>query len=215
MSKYKKIILNGFRSTGKSTIARALSKKLGWQNFEIDQLIEQRTNQTINELTKGGKDWQEFRQLEQEILEDLIKKDQIIISSGGGLFTNNVISKKGETFGQENLSLLKNDDEILFILLDASEEIIAQRIKNAEMRAERVLRPIISEEKAGEIQALLDLHKNDPVKQKEILIDQIIEDSLNIYRLRKPIYLVMSKFVIRTDQFSSKDALNQIIKWLN
>lgn len=215
MSKYKRIILNGFRSSGKSTIARELSKRLGWPNFETDQLIEQRSNQTINELTKGGKNWQKFRKLEQEILTDLIKKRQIIISSGGGLFTNNVSSKKGKTFGQENLSLLKKDEEVLFILLDAPEEIIAQRIKNAEARSERVLRPIMNEQKASQLETLLNLHQDNPLKQKEILIDQIIEDSLNIYRQRKPIYRSTSEFVIRTDQLSPKEAVEQIIKWLN
>ncbi len=214
MSKYTKIVLNGFRATGKSTIARELAKKLNWQNFETDQLIESQTGQTISEITKGGKSWQRFRKLEQEVLTDLLGRSQIIISSGGGLFTNNVISKNGNFFGQENLRVLKKEQDVLFVLLDADEKTISQRIKNAEMREEKVLRPIINAEKASQVQTLLDLFRNNPAKQKQILIDQIIEDSLNIYRQRKPMYLAMSQFTIRTDQLSVKDAVDKIINWL-
>lgn len=215
MTRYTKIVLNGFRATGKSTIARELARNLNWQNLDTDQLIEKQTGQTISDLTQGGKSWLTFRQLEQKILSDLLKKSQIIISSGGGLFTNTLISEKGSTFGQENLDLLKKDKGVLFILLDADEKVIAQRIRNAEMGADRVLRPIMNEEKAMQIQALLDLNKFDSVKQKEILVDQIIEDSLKIYRQRKPVYLATSEFIIRTDQLQVKDAAAQIIKWLN
>jgi len=45
-----KIYLVGFMASGKSTVARALAKRLGWRAEDIDELIEQRDRRTIPEI---------------------------------------------------------------------------------------------------------------------------------------------------------------------
>src|SRR3989344_2175905 len=98
-----RIFLIGFRTTGKSTLGKILAESLGLSFFEMDFLIKEQAGQELNILTKNGSDWLEFRQIENEILEDLTRVNRAVISCGGGVGVNDVIDKKtGKTFGQLN-----------------------------------------------------------------------------------------------------------------
>ena len=80
----RKIFLIGFMGAGKSYIGRALRKKLGWKLFDLDQEIQNKSGQTINEIFQDlGEN--AFRNLERECLQELIKLNKdLIISTGGG-----------------------------------------------------------------------------------------------------------------------------------
>ena len=45
-----KVYLVGFMAAGKTTVARALAKRLDWQAIDIDELIEQREHMTVSEI---------------------------------------------------------------------------------------------------------------------------------------------------------------------
>ena len=84
--------------SGKSTIGRLLGQKLNLRFFDIDFLIEKKTNMKIAEIfEKKGED--EFRNLEKEITLKFLNKTNCIISLGGGAFINEIIKtevkKKG------------------------------------------------------------------------------------------------------------------------
>lgn len=83
----KNIILIGFMATGKTTIGENLAKKLNMPFFDTDYLIENIEQKSIESIfsTKGE---EYFRQKEQEILQTLKKKEQAIISTGGGIVIN-------------------------------------------------------------------------------------------------------------------------------
>ncbi len=88
LPKPKNISLIGFMGTGKSTIGKELAKKLNWKYIDIDDLIEKRTNKTISDIFRDeGED--SFRQIESQILKELIKKSQLVISCGGGIVLKN------------------------------------------------------------------------------------------------------------------------------
>ncbi len=79
--------------SGKSTIGRLLGQKLNLRFFDIDFLIEKKTNMKIAEIfEKKGED--EFRNLEKEITLKFLNKTNCIISLGGGAFINKIIKKK-------------------------------------------------------------------------------------------------------------------------
>ena len=79
--------------SGKSTIGRLLGQKLNLRFFDIDSLIESKTNMKIYEIfEKKGED--AFRILEEEITLKFLNKTNCIISLGGGAFINEIIKKK-------------------------------------------------------------------------------------------------------------------------
>ena len=79
--------------SGKSTIGRLLAQKLNLRFFDIDFLIENKTDMKIAEIfEKKGED--EFRNLEKEITLKFLNKTNCIISLGGGAFINEIIKKK-------------------------------------------------------------------------------------------------------------------------
>ncbi|MGE0705306.1 MAG: shikimate kinase [Vicinamibacterales bacterium] len=82
-----KIYLVGFMGAGKSTVARALGRRLGWRVFDIDDLVEQRERQTVAELfARRGEAY--FRAAEQAVLLDLVALRHAVVATGGGTFVN-------------------------------------------------------------------------------------------------------------------------------
>ena len=78
--------------SGKSTIGRLLAKKLNLRFFDIDFLIENKTDMKIAQIfEKKGED--EFRNLEKEITLKFLNKTNCVISLGGGAFINEIIKK--------------------------------------------------------------------------------------------------------------------------
>ena len=79
--------------SGKSTIGRLLAQKLNLRFFDIDFLIENKTNMKIDEIfEKKGEE--AFRNLEKEITLKFLNKTNCIISLGGGAFINEIIKTK-------------------------------------------------------------------------------------------------------------------------
>jgi len=65
--KADKIYLVGFMAAGKTTVARALAGRLGWEAIDIDETIEQRERQT---------------------LADHLPPRHLVVATGGGTFAD-------------------------------------------------------------------------------------------------------------------------------
>ena len=102
-------VLLGFMGSGKTTIARKLDPDF----VDMDALLEGRMGMPIARFFEE-KGEAAFRQLEEEVLADLLKTDKVI-STGGGI----VISPR-------NRALLKQNSDNIY--LKASFEILYQRI---------------------------------------------------------------------------------------
>lgn len=98
----KCIVLIGMPGSGKTTIGKILSKKLGLKHVDIDKYIEKSTGKTIAEIFKEGEEV--FRRLEKETVNKFSKEKGIVISTGGGTIKN-----------YSNIKALKENGIIIFI----------------------------------------------------------------------------------------------------
>ena len=79
----KSIVLIGPPGSGKSTLGKALSRKLNLPFTDTDDLIELRTGTSISQIfIDKGESW--FRDLEKEILKEELAKLDGVLSLGGG-----------------------------------------------------------------------------------------------------------------------------------
>ena len=79
----KSIILIGPPGSGKSTIGKALSRKLNLSFTDTDDLIENRTGISISQIfIDKGELW--FRDFEKEILKEELSRLDGVLSLGGG-----------------------------------------------------------------------------------------------------------------------------------
>ena len=79
----KSIILIGPPGSGKSTIGRALSRKLNISFTDTDDLIEVRAGSSISQIfIDRGEPW--FRELEEAVLKEELARLDGVLSLGGG-----------------------------------------------------------------------------------------------------------------------------------
>ncbi len=129
LAHWKNIALIGMRCTGKTGIAQYLSEKIGMPCYDIDKIIAQKTGKSIADLTNNGENWAHFRQMETEILQELLQEENIIISCGGGCGVNDV-KINDTTYGKMQFDLLNTSKNTFKILLESSVEKIISRLKN-------------------------------------------------------------------------------------
>ena len=84
--KADKVYLVGFMAAGKTTVAKALAKRLDWQAVDIDELIESRERQPVAEIfaTRGEP---YFRTVERQVLAEQLPPRHLVVATGGGTFT--------------------------------------------------------------------------------------------------------------------------------
>ena len=114
------VYLVGFMGTGKTTVARLLAENLGRRFVEMDSEIEKSAGMSIVEVFEvKGQD--HFRDLESNLLADIAKQSDLVVSCGGGIVCR-----------QENIDLLKKSGKL--INLSASADVIYKRLKDDNSR---------------------------------------------------------------------------------
>ena len=123
----KKIVILGYMGSGKSTIAKLLSKKLDIMNVDLDNYIEKKENKSISNIFQiSGELF--FRRIENKYLRDLLDSHNYKIISIGG----------GTPCYSNNIELIIKSKCIIFYLR-ANVDTLADRLFN-----EKDKRPIIS-----------------------------------------------------------------------
>ncbi len=165
------IYLIGFMGVGKSTVAKMLSDKLDFELIDTDIEIEKRENRSINEIfSQEGEEY--FREKEKELIEELSKKDNMIISCGGGIIKSDV-----------NIANMKKSGSV--VLLEASPEIIYNRVKddnNRPLLADNPgiegIKKLMKEREESYNKAFT--HKVDASKQPVQVVNDIITATLTL-----------------------------------
>ncbi len=153
--------------SGKSSIGSLVAKKLQLNFIDVDNEIETELGLSIKKIfeTKGEN---YFRKFEEKITLKKLKLKPVVISLGGGAFTNRNIRKE----------VIKNH---LSFWLNWSDKILVNRIKNSKKR------PLVSNASENEIIDLIKKRSNiyskalykiecDSLTKKEI-----VKKILNIY----------------------------------
>ncbi len=84
-----KIYLVGFMAAGKTTVARGVGARLGWQSEDVDERIEARERMAVADIfSRHGEPY--FRAVEQEVLFGLLAPRHLVVATGGGTFTDPV-----------------------------------------------------------------------------------------------------------------------------
>ena len=110
-----RLVLIGAPGAGKSTVGKALSEKLNREFLDTDALIQDSTGKTITDIfVVDGEE--AFRAIELEVLADVLKSENTVISLGGGA----PISEQAQT--------LISDSQSLVIFLDVSLATAAPRV---------------------------------------------------------------------------------------
>ena len=120
MKSSKNIVFLGMMGSGKSSIGFLVSKKLKLDFYDIDNYIENKLNMKISNIFKN-KGEKFFREYEEKITLDILKKKGIVIALGGGAFINKNIRKE----------VLKNHQSFW---LKLNSEILIKRIKTSVKR---------------------------------------------------------------------------------
>jgi shikimate kinase len=145
------IVLTGFMGTGKSSVGRALARRLGYRFVDLDEMIENEAGIAIKEIfAQHGEP--HFRSLETAMIERLEAESNLVVSTGGGA----VISPK-------NRHRMRQAGKI--VNLTASTEAIQSRLKNDRGR------PLLSDDKSLEKIAAMLAERESFYADADIRID--------------------------------------------
>lgn len=87
MAETDKLYLVGFMGAGKTTVGRALARRLGWRLEDLDERIERLERRTVADIFRlDGEPY--FRAREREALLALVPERHLVVASGGGTFVD-------------------------------------------------------------------------------------------------------------------------------
>ena len=121
----QRIVLIGYRGSGKSTVAALLAKMLHLPMIQTDALIEASVGQSISDFVAAN-GWASFRKIERDIIAGLAPQQAAVIDCGGGVVES-----------AENMRHLTQNAFVVWV--DCAPEVILQRLTAAGNR------PLLSE----------------------------------------------------------------------
>lgn len=147
-----KIILIGFMGSGKSSVGKELSKRLGIKLLDSDDCIEKQKQKSINDIFRDEGE-ESFRDIESEFLKEMaLSKEGFILSTGGGMPCFN-----------DNAKMIKETGVSVYLM--ASPDSILERLKNDTSR------PLLKEgNKLEKIKSLLSGREDYYKKAADIII---------------------------------------------
>ncbi len=108
------VVLIGYRGSGKSTVGRALARRLGWPYLDTDGLAEARCGMSIRELYADRAE-EGFRDIEAAVIAEVAGLDEHVIATGGGAVLRD-----------RNVAALRRNGVVVY--LEAAPEVLWERI---------------------------------------------------------------------------------------
>jgi shikimate kinase len=135
------IVLIGYRCSGKTVVGRAVAKRLDRAFVDADDILEEKAGRSIEKIVEEH-GWVFFRQLEQEVIQDLSVLDNLVISTGGGVVING-----------ENIRCLKQNGFLIW--LRAGPDILSSRMNSDQEEGKK--RPSLTgKDSVEELRTVLD-----------------------------------------------------------
>ena len=163
------IILEGFMGSGKTTLGKELANSLGFSFVDTDEYIENKYNRIIKDIfANEGEEY--FRDMETEAIEELSKKDSMVIALGGGLPVREV-----------NREILKKTGKVIY--LKAKVSTLCDRLKNDTNRP--LLMNVSLEDRINELMnkrgSIYEEVANYTVNTDDKTIEQVVKEMEAIY----------------------------------
>ena len=167
MKSKENLVFLGMMGSGKTSIGLIVSNKLKLNFFDVDEEIEKECGIKISKIFEA-KGEAYFRKIEEDITLKILKKNNCVISLGGGAFLNKNIKHE----------ILENH---LSFWLNWDEKTLINRIKNNKKR------PLAFNAKKNELVEIIRKRSNIyskaryKVECEKFTKNQIAEKILNIY----------------------------------
>ena len=134
-----RLFLIGYRGSGKTTVARLLAERLGWNWLDADVVLEARYGRTIRQIfAEEGEAG--FRDKEEVLLAELCQLPDHVIATGGGIILR-----------QANRERLRQAGRVVWLTADPAT--LWQRSQGDPTTAER--RPALTSGGLTEIEQVL------------------------------------------------------------
>lgn len=132
------IVLTGFMGVGKTTVGKKIAQRLGMLFVDMDEVIEHREGLAIVDIfdAKGEK---YFREKEAALFRELLAKENMVISTGGGTFENADLRREAK-------------ERAVSVCLVCSLETIMSRIEQL-----RATRPLLQKKTPEQIRELFKI----------------------------------------------------------
>jgi len=136
------ITLIGYRASGKSAVAPVLASRLGWGWIDADTELQSRFGMSIAEMfEQQGEAW--FRDQEQRLMLELLRRDSIVIAAGGGAVLNEQTRAAAREVGP--VVWLQASPETIISRIAADAKTDAQRPPLTDLSLEDEIRSVLAE----------------------------------------------------------------------
>jgi len=133
------LFLIGPRGSGKTTVARLLAERLGWEWLDADDVLEARRGKSIRAIfAEEGEDG--FRDKESAVLAELCGRRACVVSTGGGVVVR-----------EANRALLRASGRVVWLTADV--ETLWRRLQEDDRTGDR--RPALTVGGRPEVEEVL------------------------------------------------------------
>ncbi len=168
------ITLIGLRGSGKTTLARALSRKLDLQFVDTDQKLQEKFGQSIADFVQES-GWSEFRRQEQEVLQQVLSKRGQVVATGGGC-----------VLLAENRELISAQGAVFYLMADVSLLVNRLQANPGLQQRPRFTAGTLTQELAQSLQEREGFYLQclDYILQAERSVQDLVQDALQMLGLQ-------------------------------
>lgn len=163
-----RIYIVGYMGAGKTTAARHLAQRMGWQVVDTDALFEEKYKISVCDFFNKY-DESLYRKLESEVLKETESLENVVVSTGGGTACYH-----------DNMEWMKQHG--LTVFLRISEKAVVDRLLHAKRK-----RPLAIGKSESELAEFVNRHYTSRLPFYEQAKIMVKAENLNLEELTKTI----------------------------